>query len=164
MPTGGSLGARSDFRTPPSDGPWSLVSGPWWGYFCFQLSKFLLFPMFSMRRRETGCQKVPESARKCQKVPESTSWLPWSLPRTRQKPGKKVPKSLMPRFDSPDFRCDVPSLISVFNAPNFSRRLVWIRIDPFIGGGPASVFTIGSRKPHQGCLSAGLTKTLCGAK
>ena len=29
------------------------------------------FPPFSVRRRETGCQKVPKGARKCQKVPES---------------------------------------------------------------------------------------------
>ncbi len=33
--------------------------------------QYTAFPPFSVRRHETGCQKVPKGAKRCQKVPES---------------------------------------------------------------------------------------------
>jgi hypothetical protein len=42
----------------------------------FRRSQFLLSPRVSMRRRETGCQKVTESAKKCQKVPNKRQSKP----------------------------------------------------------------------------------------
>jgi hypothetical protein len=49
-------------------------------------------PHFSMRRRETGCQKVPESAKRCQKVPSGTehpssSPPPYETNDRKPKPG-----------------------------------------------------------------------------